>query len=275
MGGTYQDFLSKARSQLGYHEGANNHTKYGDWYASVVKDRYFAYAPWCDEFMSWVGDQVGDRAVVGMFAATPSHARWFYNQGRWGHTPRPGAIVFYAWSGSLTISNIDHVGVVEAVNKNGTIVTIEGNSSNQVIRRVRNPHGIVVGYGYPRYPTSKPKPKPPAPKPVPTPTPKPGPVPTPTPKPVPAPKPAALKVDGVFGSATVKSLQHVLKVSASGSFNSSTKKALQKHLKVKEDGVIGKGTISALQRHVGAVPDGVWAAKTTRALQTSLNNGSF
>lgn len=246
-----QNMLAKARSQLGYHEGKNNHTKYGDWYAAQVHDKYFAYAPWCDEFISWLGAQCGYGAVVGRFASTPAHARWFYNQGRWGHTPRVGAIVFFDWAGSHNISAIDHVGIVEAIRADGHIVTIEGNSANQVIRRVRDPRTCVAGYGYPKYPGSS------------------------SSKPAPAPKPGSLKVDGQFGPLTVRALQAVLKVSTTGSFNSTTKKALQKHLKVKADGVIGPVTIKALQKHVGSRTDGNWGPATTRALQTTLNAKKF
>ena len=60
-----------------------------------------------------------------------------------------GAIVFFDWGGSHDIAAIDHVGIVESVRGNGSVVTIEGNTDDAVIRRVRA-FGI-VGYGYPAY----------------------------------------------------------------------------------------------------------------------------
>ncbi|MEU7857848.1 peptidoglycan-binding protein [Nonomuraea sp. NPDC049141] len=74
-----------------------------------------------------------------------------------GHTPCKGAIVLYDWAGSRNIPAIDHVGIVEAVRSN-SIVTIEGNTGNRVMRRERS--GLVAGYGYPAYSGTTPAPKP-------------------------------------------------------------------------------------------------------------------
>ncbi|WP_236051998.1 CHAP domain-containing protein [Nonomuraea cypriaca] len=38
-------------------------------------------------------------------------------------------MVFFDWSGSKNIPAIDRVGVVESVHKDGTVVTIEGNTA--------------------------------------------------------------------------------------------------------------------------------------------------
>ncbi|WP_199516834.1 CHAP domain-containing protein [Nucisporomicrobium flavum] len=134
--------LDVARSQLGYREGARNDTKYGRWYG-------MNHAAWCDMFVSWCADRSGLIDVVGRFAYTVHHAGWFRQHGRWGRTPRPGAIVFFDWRGGNDISGIDHVGIVEAVRGDGAIVTIEGNTGDMVARRVRRAN--IVGYGYPDY----------------------------------------------------------------------------------------------------------------------------
>jgi hypothetical protein len=156
---TADDMLKVARSQLGQgeHPPGSNHTKYGDWYASKVGNPAFAATFWCDEFVSWCADQAGAAKAVGRFAYTPSHAGWFRDNGRWGPTPRVGAIIFFDWGGSHTISAIDHVGIVEAVRLDGSVVTIEGNTSDAVMRRVRRTG--IAGYGYPAY-TAAPKPPP-------------------------------------------------------------------------------------------------------------------
>ena len=142
-------FLTTARSQLGYHEAANGYTKFGQWYADRHHDAAFADANWCDMGASWCGAQVGAGAVVGEYAYTPWHAQWFAKQGRWGRVPHPGDLVFYSWSGPLVIDGIEHVGIVETVRADGRIVTIEFNTSDACLRRVRTPAGIVVGYGSP------------------------------------------------------------------------------------------------------------------------------
>ncbi|MCP2341346.1 CHAP domain-containing protein [Actinomadura rupiterrae] len=136
--------LAAARGELGQgeHPPGSNHNKYTDWYG-------LGDAPWCDIFMAWCADRAGCLKAVGRFAYTPWHAQWFKDHGRWGDVPRKGAIVFYDWGGSRDIDAIDHVGVVEAVRGDGTIVTLEGNTEDMVRRRVRS-FGI-VGYGYPDY----------------------------------------------------------------------------------------------------------------------------
>lgn len=136
-----QDLLRVARSQLGYREGANNNNKFGRWYG-------MNHAPWCDMFVSWCANECGALKIVGKFAYTPYHADWFHKHGRWGSKPRVGAIIFFDWGGSHKISAIDHVGIVEAVRK-GSVVTIEGNTDNRVMRRVRRTG--IAGYGYPVY----------------------------------------------------------------------------------------------------------------------------
>jgi peptidoglycan hydrolase-like protein with peptidoglycan-binding domain len=99
-------------------------------------------------------------AVCGKFAYTVAHARAFQSRGRWHYGLggiRPGDIVFFDWSGTRSIGAIDHVGVVEAVHSNGTVTTIEGNTSDLCQRRRRNSFGV-VGYGRPGYGDASPMP---------------------------------------------------------------------------------------------------------------------
>jgi hypothetical protein len=149
---TKEKMLAIARSQLGYTEGSGNRTKYGKWYGVPA-------SPWCDMFVSWCAAQAGATSIVGKFSYTPSHAAWFKKKGRWGHTPKPGALVFFNWPDG--VNRIQHVEIVEAVRADGRIVTIGGNVGNQVKRCVRSTK-YVAGYGYPAYATP---PRPPAAKP--------------------------------------------------------------------------------------------------------------
>ena len=145
--------LAAARSQLGYGEKGGGWTKFGDWYAKKFHTSAdYKTAAWCDMFVSWCAEQAGATAAVTGgkgFAYTPFHASWFYSAGRWGTRPKVGAIVFFDWDGSRRISAIDHVGIVEAVHSDGSVTTIEGNTSNAVMRRRRRTG--IVGYGYPAY----------------------------------------------------------------------------------------------------------------------------
>ncbi|MEU6033963.1 CHAP domain-containing protein [Actinomadura sp. NPDC047616] len=153
---TADDLLRVARSQLGTAERSDGWTKYGAAYETRKKVRGYARAAWCDMFVGWCADQIDALAIVGDFAYTPSHATWFRNHDRWGSKPRKGAIVFFDWAGSRNIPAIDHVGIVEAVRSDGSIVTIEGNTANAVRRRVRR--SGIAGYGYPAYSSGSGKP---------------------------------------------------------------------------------------------------------------------
>ncbi|MGS2646097.1 CHAP domain-containing protein [Streptosporangium sp. G12] len=121
--------------------------KYTRWYTNDLNmGSYFLHAPWCAIYIAWVAEQVGVRAKVGTDAYTPTWASWYAAKGRWGTTPRPGAMVFFDWGGGKSRSGIDHVGIVEKVHSDGSVTSIEGNSSGRVQRVHRT--SSIVGYGY-------------------------------------------------------------------------------------------------------------------------------
>jgi hypothetical protein len=95
--------------------------------------------PWCAYFVSWAAQQAG--APLGEsgqgFGSVSALAGWAQRTGRFmpagaGVTPGPGDLI--VWGG-------EHVGMVESVDADGTIHTIEGNSSNMVTRRTHGPGG--------------------------------------------------------------------------------------------------------------------------------------
>ncbi|WP_344748253.1 CHAP domain-containing protein [Streptosporangium vulgare] len=119
-------FIELLESQLGYSEKSGGYTKFGDWYGKNVEfDADYTAAPWCDMYLSWAAEKLGYQEWVGQFAYTVHHAQWFRQQDAWGTVPKPGAIVFFDWSGSNRIDHIDHVGIVTRV-EGGRIHTIEG-----------------------------------------------------------------------------------------------------------------------------------------------------
>jgi hypothetical protein len=87
--------------------------------------------PWCAQFVSWCAKQAGTplgEAGQG-FQAVEAVAAWAQRTGRWqpsGSTPQPGDLI--VWGGR-------HIGLVESVDADGSIHTIEGNSSNAVSKR--------------------------------------------------------------------------------------------------------------------------------------------
>lgn len=96
------DVLKLATSQVGTTEDADGGTKYDQWFMSSPFARRgvrrdggsvgdYANAEWCDMFVSWVGNTLGVKGFGGD-AFVPAHAKWFQAQGRWGDTPKPGAV---------------------------------------------------------------------------------------------------------------------------------------------------------------------------------------
>ncbi|GIH97230.1 CHAP domain-containing protein [Planobispora siamensis] len=150
--GTVQGVIATALSKVGEGEAADGTTVYGKWYEKYTgqQGQGFASAPWCDMFLAWVAVQHGLQDQMGIFAYTPSHAAWFEKNNRFSRTPHPGDIVFFDWGGSKSISAIDHVGMVTAVNADGTVTTVEGNTSDKVMTRKRS-MGTIVGFGHPAY----------------------------------------------------------------------------------------------------------------------------
>jgi cell wall-associated NlpC family hydrolase len=154
--------ISLAEKQVGIRADASGETKFQQWYTTTpdarntarrdggaVKD--YIGAEWCDMFVSWVGAQTGVKDM-GRDAYTVDHAKWFQKIKRWGEKPKPGALVFYAWNGGGT-DGISHVGLVVRDNGNGTITTVEGNTSGDAVAEKVRSTSQVVGYGYPQYVT--------------------------------------------------------------------------------------------------------------------------
>ena len=122
--------LAAAQSQLGVAEqppGSNDGPQIAQ-YRSAVAGSY-AGAPWCAYFVSWAAAQAGspigdggkgEGSVEGITA-------WAQRTGRLTSTPQPGDLILFGTR---------HVGIVESVNADGTLTTIEGNSSDGVHRRV-------------------------------------------------------------------------------------------------------------------------------------------
>ncbi|HXM56527.1 MAG TPA: peptidoglycan-binding protein [Candidatus Dormibacteraeota bacterium] len=153
--GTVEGMLAQARALLGLGEDppGSNHNKVTAWYGFD--------GAWCDMAISYeAGHSDNLAACMGKFAYTVAHAEAFRAHGRWHYGLggiRPGDVVFFDWSGTRVIGNIDHVGLVEAVHSDGTITTLEGNTSNMFLRRRRN-GSVVVGYGRPAYGDAAPMP---------------------------------------------------------------------------------------------------------------------
>ena len=146
--------ISIAESYLGYHEGANNKTIFGDTMHAIQPRNMDANAPWCDAFVDFVILQMcrhfgfmettARKVLCGDFDDYTYNSVALYKKtGRWSNTPHRGDQIFFGGSG--------HTGMVESVN-GGTVHTIEGNKADEVRRgsySVNSPS--IIGYGRPRY----------------------------------------------------------------------------------------------------------------------------
>lgn len=116
-------FLEIAQKEVGYVEGPkSNETKYGAFTGHN-------FQPWCGSFIMWVAAQ--SNVKLPNLVWTPGGAEAFKGKGQWSSAeaakPQPGDIVFFDFvKGGAAV---EHVGIVLRDNQDGTITTIEGNTS--------------------------------------------------------------------------------------------------------------------------------------------------
>ena len=146
--------ISIASAEVGTHEGANNHTKYGDEMHAIQPRNMDKNAAWCDAFVDWViyktcqhfgkGAQTARNVLCGDFDDYTYNSVALYKKaGRWHSTPRRGDQIFFGGTG--------HTGIVTGV-KGGIVNTIEGNKGDAVRKCSYSKNSpSIIGYGRPRY----------------------------------------------------------------------------------------------------------------------------
>lgn len=146
--------LQIAASQVGYKEGASNHTKYGDEMHDIQPSNMNKNAAWCDAFVDWCiykmcqkfghGAETARAVLCGDFDDYTYNSVALYKKaGRWSNRPSRGDQIFFGGAG--------HTGLVEKV-ESGKVYTIEGNKSDQVKRcSYSTSDSDIIGYGMPRY----------------------------------------------------------------------------------------------------------------------------
>ena len=149
-----EDMIATAESQLYYTAPASG-AKYNVWFEEAGAACDYA---WCQTFLTWCADQAGISTDVIPRESTVSAAISFYetekrfqkslSQGG-SYTPRRGDIVYYSANGKR--SEPTHVGLITAV-EDGTLYTIEGNVSNQVLEQQHDLDAAeIIGYACPLY----------------------------------------------------------------------------------------------------------------------------
>ena len=153
---TVKEVLDVARKYIGTVEKPNNNV--------IFNTRYYgrevngAQYPWCCVYIHEIFKEAnasnlfcgGQKTALCQFALD-----WYRKNGQFIKTnPQPGDLVFFKFGTGVRETN--HIGFVESVNTNGSINTIEGNTSDanqsnggMVMRRVRSTN--IVGYARPNY----------------------------------------------------------------------------------------------------------------------------
>lgn len=149
---TVKEALAEAQSQIGTTEypSGSNMVKYNTWfYGRAVSGGAY---PWCCTFACWLFRN--NLNLIQKTASCSSLATWFRQNRQFYASPKVGDLVFFNFHTPGKLA--DHIGIVEKVNPNGSIGTIEGNTSvtsndngGAVMRRTRK--ASIVGYGRPKY----------------------------------------------------------------------------------------------------------------------------
>lgn len=145
-----------AEGQVGFREGPDNENRYAD---NADLKRMYGWdpqnQPWCDVFVD-----VGFIECFGLDAACAmtyqptgagsalcrQSAQYYKDAGAWFTRPEIGDQIFFYVSGE-----INHTGIVVGVD-GGSVITVEGNSSDQVAERVYSiGDSRIAGYGRPKW----------------------------------------------------------------------------------------------------------------------------
>ena len=161
---TGADLVAIATKEIGTVETGDNRTKYG---AFTKHDGQ----PWCGSFVMWCAAQIKQQMPNVVW--TPGGVAGFQGIGAWANAatakPKVGDIVFFDFvEGGAPV---EHVGIVVKDNLDGTVTTIEGNTSpehktkgsqangGEVAQRIRaykkdNKRKLtayIVGFGTPKW----------------------------------------------------------------------------------------------------------------------------
>lgn len=156
---TAEKVLSIARAEIGTKATAVKKCKYNTaFYGYEVST---SWADWCAVFIWWIFKQAG--AADLLFVKTAGCGvlgNAFYTRNKFKTSGfKPGDIVFFHWSNERSESvpitySLDHVGIIEKVNNDGTVTTIEGNTGDspygEVMRRTRS-LSVISGVARPDY----------------------------------------------------------------------------------------------------------------------------
>lgn len=132
---TASQILTVAQSQIGYKEGKNNWTKYGQEYG-------MNNCSWCMIFVWWVFKHAGGESLIKKSASCTAEWNAMKSRSVSKSALKPGDVVFFDWDHS---GDCDHVGIVESVGSS-RVTTIEGNTSSGNSGSQSNGDGVYRRY---------------------------------------------------------------------------------------------------------------------------------
>lgn len=139
---TAQDIIRIAQAEVGTKATNYKRCKYNTWYYGA--DVSGSYYEWCVVFVEWVFQQAGARDLLyEKTAGTEFFGQGFYERGRLIKSGfRVGDLLILHWKDGRSayvpgFPLLNHVGIIIAVNDDGSYTTIEGNTGD-------NPNGEVM-----------------------------------------------------------------------------------------------------------------------------------
>ncbi len=252
---TATQVLGLARKQIGVKATNYRRCKYNTWYYGVEVSGTNYH--WCETFIQWLFAQLKASSMLyGKTANCGQQGAYFKKKKRLVTSGyKVGDIVFFHWTNSKSswvpeCYSLDHVGIIEKVNADGTYTTIEGNtgSSNngEVMRRTRYAYQISCA-GRPDYKVEKVVKK-------------------------------KIDEDGRWGVETTKRAQEVFGTPVDGKISNQNKKYAEKNTgllattfewKTKPNKK-GSQLIKAIQKKVGAKVTGIMDTDTIKSMQKWL-----
>lgn len=165
----YQEKKSNSRLYCKHtNSGSGNWTKYGKEMHKIFPKTMDLPAPWCDCFYDWLtytlfGNATAQSLLGGSYDDyTVNSALLYQRVGAWHSTPQWMDQVFFSKNGA--ISGIYHTGAYLWKEDDGTIVTVEGNTSGSAgvdpdggqvsVKRYKpgtSGYKKIVGYGRPKW----------------------------------------------------------------------------------------------------------------------------
>ncbi|MBQ6626370.1 MAG: CHAP domain-containing protein [Ruminococcus sp.] len=132
---TASQVLELARSQIGTKATDVKRCKYNKWYYGT--DVSGSEFDWCEVFIQWLFYKLNASDMLYVKTANVGCQAWYFkNAGKLvTKNYKKGDIVIFHWSDAKStwisgMYSLDHIGIIESVNNDGTLTTIEGNTGS-------------------------------------------------------------------------------------------------------------------------------------------------